>query len=400
LIEDAFVLSRDVRLALLATTLAAAVLPAVPDSLSLPAVVFVCCYVWLCLACVRLQIRLRDPPSPAGLPLTLFFLSALASLLIASGNGVTFSEWVRAIIPFAFLGAYYLFPSRLSQQDAQFALASIHFSANAWLVTSLVPVIPALRGGGIERLTHLGFQFLLPYGLVGLVTSLFMAWPRYYRIACSFLFTFVIVATAYRSQFLIAAILWLVYLSRSRYKLLWATALVLAGVFAFQFLHGSVFLDAFVQRFTNLEEAASSPRAKEIAYAVSNFLRSPIVGNGLGFRVPVSVNEFEPVTGALWVPYMHNVWAYLLMDLGIVGFLGYVGFFAGAAYVGWSRYRVESPGFTALLLMAALLLYFTVEAAFRQIQSNLVLAILAVVLTKSLPEKRRDRLLEPRCAPS
>ena len=124
------------------------------------------------------------------------------------------------------------------------------------------------------------------------------------------------------------------------------------------------------------------------------FARSPVVGNGLQFPVPIAVTYFgrpDSDIGDLGstVGYLHNVWVYLLMDLGVVGLLAYVGCFAAAVLqarrMDWRKLRISNR-FAAVALIAILLLYCTVEAAFRQVQTNLILGLAAAILAKSTDE--------------
>ena len=68
------------------------------------------------------------------------------------------------------------------------------------------------------------------------------------------------------------------------------------------------------------------------------------------------------------------------MDLGVVGLLTYVAFFALSIARGL-RGGGEMQ-FAVAATVVTLLVYFTVEAAFRQIQMNFLLGSLCAVLAK------------------
>jgi len=201
----------------------------------------------------------------------------------------------------------------------------------------------------------------------------------------------VIIATGYRSQAILVALLWVVYVARQprrrRFGLTIAS-LAIAGALL-GWLVSSPFGETYLARFEDLQDELRSQRAVEPLYGYSKFSEAPILGKGLGFPVPLAVNQFgatEPVSVATsdHVGYLHNVWIYLCMDLGLLGLVAYLAFFAASIRTGLKSGASAGDATVAVsVTVATLLLYFTVEAAFREIQMNFLLGSLCAVLAKT-----------------
>src|SRR5207237_1995184 len=131
---------------------------------------------------------------------------------------------------------------------------------------------------------------------------------------------------------------------------------------------------AYLSRYQGLQAELQSQRGVETLYGLKKFSEAPLVGKGLGFPVPLTVNQFGvqdpgPPGESDHVGYLHNVWVYLGMDLGVVGLMAYVVFFGAAVLAGLRRGGLSDDALLAsAVTVLALLIYFTVEAAFREIQ--------------------------------
>jgi O-antigen ligase len=381
-----------VRFAWLLTMAAAGLLPLVPDQISFFSVFFAAAFGAFCLFALIARIRRRDErigrvPSIA---LVLFFLSIGVSLPIALSNGVSPAEWLRGALPFCFLLVYPLFP-RLTGKDCEFVLRTILFAVVCWTAKNLIRSLGEFLGGGASRITYLNPDFGIPFVLVGLPLLLFYASRR--RTPESVLFAlvllFIVIATGYRSQALLAVLLWLAYVAwqRRRRRLVLALTTLVAGGAAFTVFAASRFGSEYLQRYDDLQGEVQSSRAVEALYAIRAFQQSPVTGKGLGFPVPIAINTFglneaPPADQPDHVGYIHNVWLYLCMDLGLAGLAVYLTFFGSAIVAGLRRGQRQDFQVAAAAALATLLIYFTVEASFRLIQINLVLGALCAVLTK------------------
>ena len=391
----------EVRALLMATVLTAALMPAVPDEVVPSTVLFTAAFVLLAAVSLTQRVAERGTwlPTPAVLFLGGFFVSIALSYSVAASNGVAAATWMRGAAPFAFLSVLLFLPV-LSPSDVRLVFGALYVSCCLWAIKVLAMNLPEFIAGEATRFTALTMDVQLPYDVIGLTLTLFVPFIGRRRASwvLGALFAAIIIATGYRSRLLLMLIALGVWVwqrpSKARFALVGAAALGAIGAFGGLLLSDSAFWADYSRRFSELGEEAGSARAAEIAYGLAMFARSPVVGNGLQFPVPIAVTYFgrpDSDIGDLGstVGYLHNVWVYLLMDLGVIGLLAYLGCFAAAL---WQARRSEGPSlrvsnkFAAVALIAVLLLYFTVEAAFRQVQMNLILGLAVAVLAKSTDE--------------
>ena len=262
-----------------------------------------------------------------------------------------------------------------------------------WLLKALATALPDFISGTQARLTYVSQDFQLPLALIGITVTLFWGMRRrpVESVVLIAVLLAVIIATGYRSQAILVALLWVVYVARQprrrRFGLTIAS-LAIAGALL-GWLVSSPFGETYLARFEDLQDELRSQRAVETLYGYSKFSEAPILGKGLGFPVPLAVNQFgatEPVSVATsdHVGYLHNVWIYLCMDLGLLGLVAYLAFFAASIRTGLKSGASAGDATVAVsVTVATLLLYFTVEAAFREIQMNFLLGSLCAVLAKT-----------------
>jgi O-antigen ligase len=370
---------------------ATGLLPLVPDEISFFSVLFACSFGLWFLVALPVRTRGKEPASrKVSIALALFFCCIAVSLPVALSNGVPLEEWARGALPFCFLLVYLVFPV-LTAADGRFILGSLLFAVLCWLIKNLGRSLGDFLGGEASRITSLNADFGTPFALVGLPLLLFFASRRRPLTSAAFAFALVllVIATGYRSQAILAVLLWLAFVGWQKPRLrlgLGAVTFVIAAV-SVASLAGSSFSSEYLARFQDFEAEATSSRAVEALYAVQKFRESPLLGKGLGYPIPAAINRFgstdpAPPNQPDHVGYIHNLWLYLCMDLGIAGLLAYAAVFGLAVYAGLAR-RKEDVQLAAAATVLTLLLYCTVEAAFRVIQINLVLGALAAVLAKS-----------------
>ena len=219
----------------------------------------------------------------------LFFLLYLAcvGVPLAMLQGRELPDALRALTPFVFLITYLYFHD-LASRNRVLVLRLILVSSVVWMLKvyllSYQDVI-SFFSGSLGRLTYASSDLLVPFALVGFCVSLYVEPLRApVRLLLLGAFLMLIIASGYRAQILIAMAVVLIYLK------FWKSALgVFAGVVLFLVSLYVVFytgvFDVLVQRMQG--SAGDSVRAQEWSFAWTNFLSSPVWGNGLG--TPVSV---------------------------------------------------------------------------------------------------------------
>jgi hypothetical protein len=380
--------------------LLAAILPVIPDQLSLRTALFSLSFgaLGVCWALGMARGGRRPRPSPAAWALAGFLLWALASFAVGLSRGVTPSDWLRGAIPFVFLGLFFVLTS-LPITDRAPLINAVHLACLAWAAKSFWKMTQygeQLLNCKIARLTHADFDLILPYGLIGFILTLFNPDPRFARWRWGLLAVFglLVAGSGYRSLSLLCLAVFAFYWLRQppRQKLALAGGAVVCAALVFA-LSGKMCVVAshgqqLAARFAKTGSPTGSGQADrermtEVRYALESFARSPLTGNGLGYGVPIAALGGR--SGKAVVGFIHNVWAYLLMDLGVVGFAAYVAFILLPVCRAWrARRRLDARqracALAAALVVAGLMAFATVSATFRLIQTNLILATLAAVM--------------------
>jgi O-antigen ligase len=381
-------LPRRLRILYLALMAATGLLPLVPDEISVFSVLFALAFVAFCLA--ALPVRPRGGHRATSRSLVAFCLSLAISCPIALSNGVPFGEWLRGLVPFLFLLIYFVFPA-LTERDCSWLASGQLLAAACWTVKNLGRTLPEYLGGSIARITFLNPDFGIPFVLVALPFLLFFGLRR--RFAESAIFCvvslFVVIVSGYRAHALLVFALWIVFVLRQkrRRRVLLGAGSLAVGAAALVSFAGSSFGSDYLLRYQNLEQEAVSSRALEALYAVKQFEESPLVGKGLAYPVPIAINRFgvsepPPPGQSDHVGYIHNLWLYLCMDLGLFGLATYLAFAGSTVIAGLRRRPPDDATFAAAATVITLLIYSTVEAAFHLIQVNLILGTLCAMLSK------------------
>ena len=380
------------------TFVTAGVMPAVPEANDPIAIIFSACATTLFCTWLGRWLITKGafPTSPAGLWLFAFLAIIGVSCVTASIWQTPFHLWLRAALPFFFL--VFFFPLLdLAARYRRIVITAMHLGCFAWLANISLfagSAVPLVLDGEAERITHvteMWSAFQLPFGLVGLILTLFCPSPplRTIRWPLAAAFTLVPFLAVSRGQIVIVVFTWLFFLrlvQRER-RLQWILPVTAIGAcVAFAILHTAL-LGSVSARFAETGSDSGGSRKAEIQYAMEEFVRSPLLGKGLGHQIPVDVTfsgDFETLArvDVQSVGYMHNVVAYLLMNLGAPGLIAYLGFALaplGAGRLLWSKHSL-SESRAAKLIMFSLLLWFCLQAAFRLIQSNLLLAAAVAVL--------------------
>jgi O-antigen ligase len=331
--------------------------------------------------------------SQHGIILLAFLGVCVFSFSTAMAESTGFGEWFRGVVPFLMLGTFLVMPRLDRPADAAFVIDAFHITCLLWAIRILgegATVLPGLISGDIGRLTYVVADTQAPYQLIGFTISLFsptrfatrFRWPLVGG------FAFVILACAYRSQFVLAGLLCLVYLGTKKQFVILGVLLFTGGsvLLAAQAIEIPV-VSSVLQRFEDSDEKETfGRRGLEIQVAWDAWMEAPVVGRGLGFQL--STSEVAESTSeheiADKVGYIHNVWMYMLMDLGLLGLATYVAFVVPAFWVSIVRFgdnRFDAMlRFTAAITLTTLLIYTTKQAAFRLVHFNLALAFLMAII--------------------
>lgn len=398
-----------------ATTVLVALMPSVPEPTHPLAIAFAVSAGLLFLHWfMTTTMRGALPKSASGAWLILFVALVLLSSLTAMLFETPFDLWLRGAIPFFFLLTF--FPAlHIAVRDPHWVLDVLQLSAVAWLVATMagaLVAVPAVLRGDVQRITHATeawAAFQLPYAMVGLALTLFhpSRWLRAVRWPLVFLFSCVPLLAVSRGQIVAVVAIWLFYFIRLPTRAWRRAALpaLLVGTGIAVLVWQSALHEALLQRFSDTGDGDNS-RWMELEYAFAQFLESPLLGKGLGHQIPAEVTfagdwETIAMAGVDTVGYMHNVIGYLLMDLGLPGLIAYVGFIL--AVLLRSRAAFRSSGeleawWAAVVVVCALVLWFALQAAFRQIQCNVLLAVAIAVLAALKANRSGGAILDARPA--
>ncbi|MUT69304.1 hypothetical protein GOM41_02295 [Pseudomonas stutzeri] len=240
--------------------------------------------------------------------------------------------------------------------------------------------------GELARLSYVVSDVLIPFGLVGFVLTLYKGGVRgAVRLLLLAGFGGVIILSGYRSQFLMMVAVLLFYLRVWRNLLGMGLALVLFLIIGFLYFEGFLVVEVLVNRMSS--SAGDSVRGAELDFAFSKFYESPIFGLGLTVPVPVELTRPDYVAGFFekdTVPYIHNFFGYFLMNTGAIGAVGVLVALCWPLFISGVRWlkgdRLHNEGIFIVLFL--LIVFFSVSASFRQIQTVLVFMLLALFVFK------------------
>jgi len=336
-----------------------------------------------------------DSGNKINLGLFAFLGVCLLSFWPAMSNETSIAGWIRGLIPFSLLFTHTLIASARSLDDIESVLNAIQIGCLAWAFKVLIvggSSVLDVFTGSLGRLTYEVPDTLVPYGLVGLTLALFnpSSFAKKWRVAQVLLFLLLIIACVYRSQLILAFALILFRLYRWSPKRV--SIMMTVAVLAFALIpigisvsrrSGSLVDSVGVRVDDAIESGLGGRRSLEAEYALETFHGSPLLGAGLGYEVPISYIEYRNEIAWLegnTVTYIHNVWMYLLMDLGLAGLVTY-GLFTITPVVRGFMARSDRSEWGELRLcigvsMGTILIFSTCQACFRSVQLNLVIALL------------------------
>lgn len=324
--------------------------------------------------------------SLAGCGLSALIINFFVSVL----DDVSIDRWVRSFVPMLFFFTVFscLIYVRLigCERVLKLLLASCFSYCFFLLVLNFEDFLNFIGLGG--RLTFYLQDSVVPYPYLGLILAVLL--PRILlplRVFLLSVFAFFVLIVGYKSQIiflLFFGLFFALFVSSGFQRILYIVLLVIFSSLIFLFMS-----DYVMQRFSSIGGGGDEVRMLEARYAWEVFLSSPVWGGGLGTEVPLSLTrpDYEELQH-LWdsdtVSYIHNFPMYLLMVGGGVFFLLFFlllqlsGFFSISNL--WSRNKCVMA---AMWCAFALMFFFLTSAAFKQVQSVILLSFFIAVLSAS-----------------
>lgn len=271
--------------------------------------------------------RIRQVRSKAALVIGGFLFLCLAHVAFVFAGVVTTDEYVRGLIPFLFLGFFYITTRLTSLQNFRMLYLGLIAVALVYSLENVI-LLPKILSGEIWRSTYVNSNHNIPLPVVGFHFCVALSMSRQVQ----FKFKLALLALAgvmLLSSFLtgtrsliLSTLFPLIILpftqagSLKKWIRYGVALTLLATVFLFvpiePLLRGA--------RIGGTQEGSIDTRMQENRVAWDFITESPIIGNGLGFRFSTTGLYYQ----ATRVGYVHNSLLYLLMDFGVFGLLYFI----------------------------------------------------------------------------
>jgi hypothetical protein len=240
---------------------------------------------------------------------------------------VTVAEYVRGLIPFLFLGFYFITVRLATIQNFHRLYFGLIGVALVYALEN-VALLPKVVSGEIWRSTYVNSNHNIPLPLIGFHFCAALALSKRllfsFRVGLMFVASLMLLSsflTGTRSL-IISTLFPLIILPFTEAGSLrkWARYGVAVALLATTFLF--VPIEPFLRgaRIGGSQEGSIDTRMQENNVALDLIVDSPIIGNGLGFRFATTGLYYQ----ATKVGYVHNSLLYLLMDFGMFGLLYFI----------------------------------------------------------------------------
>ena len=375
-------------------------IPLIPDELSISVILFCSALgYYIVVRAITEPFLFSAKPDWPAIFLSIFFFSYIASIVIGLLAGHSIPDVFRSAVPFCFFALFWFISSDYSEDKQSLYLDAVFKACVVWAVKVIFQVagsIQLLLSGDVSRVTQLAKDSLTPFSLIGLLLVMFseLSIVKKYRFAWVSFYLIINIALGYRAQLgliVLCFVLMSVRLSRvERVTILILILGLVVGVYAV--LGDSIFMKAFLNRIQDVEGELSGSRREEILYAVSQWRKWPIFGAGLGGRIPLSVtyHGFSDAYVALnvtedYVLYLHNIVSYFLLNFGVVGLIGFLGFIFSSIWQGFRRgmvvsFREADNHAAAILVIGNVFILYFVQPFFRHIQINIIMVVMLVIV--------------------
>lgn len=361
-----------------------------------------------------------------GLPLTItwtdrmfvwFLMICLASVVPAVLYGNALLRWFRELIPFLMFAPYLIIITtvRRTREIRWFCLAFIFVSLMIGINNLIEYRNSAVKAeylwelmAGRRALNESLFFVSLTILLILVAFEGFRGWRTvgYLSLIVFFLVALAVTFTrGYWVATLIALMVAIVQMpsGRRRTAIRYLAGLALAGTVLVTLLVGPLVVEvasAVAERFGSISSAmldlSIKHRLAESMAAFHLIMRNPIVGYGLGFLY--SFYPLIPADLPTW--YVHNVYLFLWLKLGIFGLTTFLVFYLSVVIHGYRAYRrTEDPFLKPLTLgitsvMVAMIPLSITSPQFIQKDSILFLSIGMGIVEFVYRGSGSDRMLE------
>lgn len=338
--------------------------------------------IFMCFSLVKGKVHISDGRSVL---IVVFIIWSSLSFFTLSSNGYGFDEWSRGIVPFLFF-ALYLFIVKLGVESRRVLAKYLFYACVIWAIRIVgEAMILASQGSDVltVRLTYRVNDAVLPYPFIAITYLLFCGGDMkpIIRWTLIFIFTYLLFWIGYRAGIVLATIPMMVFiLDNFARRNVWPVGLLVVLLIA---LYSSGIFSSFglLERFSGLGAETDGSKVAEWRYAIDHFLSSPLLGMGIGWQVPGDIAYIGVDTTGIIIPdrvgYVHSAFAYMAMNLGIVGIV---------LYYSIVRPTMIWPSDDALkkfssISLLVLLLFCLTQASFRTIQTIIMVIALVKINT-------------------
>lgn len=325
-----------------------------------------------------------DKPSLTGRCIYAFYLVCILHVGWILAGIVTTEEYLRGLVPFAFL-SFFFFTTRLATLRNFHSLYVGIIAVGLAFATQNVVLLPKVISGEVWRSTFANPNHSIPLPVIGFHLCIGLAlrrnikaWHRAGWMLCAAYMLLSSLLTGTRSL-IIASLVPVVLLPffqglSFRQMFRYCSAIAVLGVLAFVLPKEALFKGA---RIGYTQAGSIDTRMQENEVAIDHIERSPVIGNGLGFRFDTSGLYYQKTR----VGYVHNSYLYVLMDFGLFGFL----YLAAPLFAVWraspetlGTFRYHAIGL--ILAIGGLMIFSLGFAMARLIQFNLILGVLMAMI--------------------
>lgn len=285
--------------------------------------------------------------TPLDLPLFLFLLCLLVSLIPALKNGATLQEWFRQVAPYSLLSFYFFIKNEITEAN-DIKWLTVFFIISTMLnlmriiydigTTGYLKSILELRGG-LDMTAFSGIN----YALVGYIMGYLAINPKkhnwYYLglLSITLVAQFITMTRGYiiNVVLLTLALIWINWRYGQNKILKMKKIIYLVFVFWFaysllSFVENYVILPGSVIEGYNMRKdisTAKENRLREIESAIEEFKKAPLLGKGMGTTL-----ETIKIGRHHWERHFaHNIFAYIMFTMGALG-LGILFWMCGSVW--------------------------------------------------------------------
>lgn len=316
----------------------------------------------------------------------LALLAITLNFFVSMIGGISLGKWFRSFVPILFFVTVLFAPFYLRvigvRKISLLLLGSCLSYCFFLFLFNVDKFYEFMRVGG--RLTYYLQDSVVPYPYVGAILAVLLPGIGVgVRVLLVSIFLFFVFAVGYKMQILFLSVFFLfrAFSYRGLPRKIFTSLVLLFMLVGIYICVG----DYIVQRFSSIGGGGDQVRMLEIEYAWSIFQSNPLWGGGMGLDVPLSLTRPTYAEQSdLWasdsVSYIHNFPLYLLMVGGLVFFVFFLLLLKSTGILSLKNWRSQDRYVkSAVWCSLALIVFFTTSAAFKQVQSVVLLSFFIAV---------------------